>query len=310
MTRSTDLKSDAFLHSSMLRPEPMLSWRIARELYAFRSSSVSDTGAVLVPRFLLDGLEDAAGAYDAVEFGLSLLGTDERAGAIAKALDEARVVLASAFTTLQTEAGTVEIERTVEQARRAVALGCRSITLATLPKKRTPVPDPDIDRTVLICRRLSERLAPLGITLCWHPHQEHMIADAAGLRALLDETTESDVAVCLDLGWASYLGLDVAAQIDACGKRLRGCHVRDSRNGVWQEALGEGDLNLDHVLTPALRSSELSWISVELWFGRDTPVTRDLRENARVSADVLRRALDTAHDSKKRAETALSGRNL
>lgn len=117
-----------------------------------------------------------------------------------------------------------------------------------------------------------------------------MIDDASGLSDVLDRTQGAGVDICLDLGWAHYLGFDPVRLAGICGNRLAGCHVRDSQDRIWRQALGEGNLDLRRIVAAATRSAALAWISVELWFERATPVSRSLRDNALFSAEVLRRA--------------------
>jgi len=64
--------------------------------------------------------------------------------------------------------------------------------------------------------------------------------------------------------------------------------LRNSKDGVWTEAFGEGDI--DHsAMSQLLREIGFSgWLIVELAYEEKTVITRTLEENASISREYVR----------------------
>jgi sugar phosphate isomerase/epimerase len=85
----------------------------------------------------------------------------------------------------------------------------------------------------------------------------------------------------------AHAGADCLELLSACDGRLGLLHVRDVRQGVWCQAIGEGELDLAEIGRQLQKSEYEGWVAVELWFDRATLVTRSIVQNARVSRERL-----------------------
>jgi sugar phosphate isomerase/epimerase len=273
---------------------PNLAWRLSPQLYAWRVRGKS-TGSDLLPAFIHEGIADASYAgYDGVEFGLSVLRIPARIPALVKLLQSHGLALAALFCTISTGADDHSIETVVNHAITAPAIGCQFLIVATVQERRSSQNIPsrienlNLSNTARIIESLGTRLAERDIHVCWHPHEEHLGNGGEGLLRVLNATRINHVGLCLDLGWILRVSEDPLSILNACNERLRWLHIRDLSDGVWCQAIGEGLLDLGAITDRLKQFRYAGWLSVELWFERNTRMTRSLRENARISSERLR----------------------
>jgi len=100
--------------------------------------------------------------------------------------------------------------------------------------------------------------------------------------------------VCLDTHWVYRAGLDVMTLLKECGPRLYGLHVRNSRGGVWTEEFGDGDIDYRPVAQHLRDAGFTGYLSVELAWDKETPVTRPLEESLRRSREYAERIFGIA----------------
>jgi inosose dehydratase len=136
--------------------------------------------------------------------------------------------------------------------------------------------------------RLGERLRKLGVGLWIHNHDPEMQRDGREVKSNMDHTDPRFVGFCADIHWIWRGGGDPYAYLERYGDRLGNLHLRNSRNKIWSEDLGEGDL--DHPrIARILKEKRFSGpLIVELAIEAGTPQTRPLVESQAISRQYLK----------------------
>jgi len=95
--------------------------------------------------------------------------------------------------------------------------------------------------------RLGAELHKRGLTLAYHTHDPEFRAGAREFYHMMLNTDPKNVAFCLDSHWVYRgAGNSQAALFDVIklfGKRIVELHVRQSKDGIWQETLSDGDID-------------------------------------------------------------------
>lgn len=96
--------------------------------------------------------------------------------------------------------------------------------------------------------RLGAALRKMGMTLSYHTHDIELRAGAREFHHMLLNTDPANVTFCMDVHWV-YRGsgnseLAVFDVLKLYGKRITELHIRQSKDGIWQETFQpEGDIN-------------------------------------------------------------------
>ncbi|UHG92831.1 sugar phosphate isomerase/epimerase family protein [Spirosoma oryzicola] len=95
--------------------------------------------------------------------------------------------------------------------------------------------------------RLGAELRKRGITLAYHTHAPEHRQGAREFHHMLLASDPKNVSLCLDAHWVYRgSGNSQVALFDVVklyGKRIVELHIRQSKNGVWQETFGSGDID-------------------------------------------------------------------
>ncbi len=95
--------------------------------------------------------------------------------------------------------------------------------------------------------RLGAELRKRDITLAYHTHAPEHRQAAREFHHMLLATDPKNVSLCLDAHWVYRgSGNSQVALFDVVklyGKRIVEVHIRQSRNGIWQETFGDGDID-------------------------------------------------------------------
>jgi len=112
--------------------------------------------------------------------------------------------------------------------------------------------------------RLGKSMRERGVHLTIHNHDVEIRNGARELHANCANTDPEYVSLCLDLDWIQRGGGDPIAMLKEYLPRVESLHLRSAVNGVWSEALGEGDLDY-HEVAAILREVEYEgFLIVEL----------------------------------------------
>lgn len=188
----------------------------------------------------LDGFEPSFGSVDEVERLLPLLrrhGLEMRSFYVNSTLHEPG-----------------EVERSQEQvimlATAARRGGARIVVTNPSPIQwggAANKSDSQLRCQAAALNRLGERLKGLGMRLAYHNHDIELREAGREFHHMMVGTDPELVGLCLDAHWVFRgAGNSVVALEDVVklyGSRVCELHVRQSRDGVWTEALGDGDID-------------------------------------------------------------------
>ena len=101
-------------------------------------------------------------------------------------------------------------------------------------------------------QRLGSELYNMGVTLAYHTHDSEFRAGAREFHHMMISTNPRHVTFCLDVHWVyrGALNSNVALYdvIEMYGDRISELHIRQSRDHIWSETFGEGDIDYAGVI--------------------------------------------------------------
>jgi inosose dehydratase len=183
------------------------------------------------------------------------------------------------------EAGAAEksIEDNLKLAEAIRPAGARIINFNPSPKPNgTRKTDEELAVQALSVNRMARELSLRGVELILHHHTPEMADNAREWRHLLRNT---EVGLCLDLHWIYRGGNDPLGLLEEAGKRVRSLHVRNSKQGVWSEDFGGGDLDYGKIAAYLKKTGYSGYLVVELAYDKETRITRSLEEDLRLSRE-------------------------
>lgn len=238
-----------------------------------------------------DVLAEVAGAdYQGVEGWLTSCATEEKARRFRGLLDQHGLTLTSLYTGgcyYEPERARQSLEALLPAAERAAAIGCPAICMnPDVTRERKT--DGELRTQAEWLNRAGAALRERGLELWLHNHDPEMREHGRELRSNLDRTDPALVGFCADTHWIYRGGGDIMAYLDRYGPRVRSLHLRNSRGGVWSEALEHGDLDY-RAIAAKLAALEFDGpLIVELAIESGTPQTRPLMESMRLSREYVR----------------------
>ena len=190
-----------------------------------------------------------------------------------------------AGTTLhEAAAGEKSVREVEELARLLKTHGTRVIVTNPSPKPgQAPKSGEELDIQAKFVDQLAAELHQQGIKLALHHHTPELAEHAREWRHLLEHTNPRLVYCCVDVHWAYRGGQDVMSFIRETGDRLVELHLRNSRQGIWMEDFGPGDVDYQQVADYLRSISFNGYLVVELAYEKSTQVTRSLDEDLRLS---------------------------
>lgn len=107
--------------------------------------------------------------------------------------------------------------------------------------------DADLTEQARNLDRLGAELRKRGITLAYHTHAPEHRQAAREFHHMLLASDPKNVSLCLDAHWV-YRGsgnsqVALFDVIKLYGKRIVELHIRQSKSGIWQEMLTDGDID-------------------------------------------------------------------
>ena len=142
------------------------------------------------------------------------------------------------------------IAKIVAVARRAAESGTRIMVTNPSPLQwggNADKTDAQLETQAAALNRLGGELRKLGVTLAYHNHDMELRCAAREFHHMMVGTDPERVTLCLDAHWI-YRGASNSAValwdiVKLYGKRISELHIRQSRDQIWTEALGEGDID-------------------------------------------------------------------
>lgn len=114
--------------------------------------------------------------------------------------------------------------------------------------------------------RLGKMVKAEGVELCYHNHRHEFEGDPTPMSLLLRDTDPEIVRLCFDVGHA--VGLVRPADFSAEHfRRIRIYHLKDVKledsGKLVYTKLGKGQVNLEGVVAPLLKSDWSGWLEIE-----------------------------------------------
>lgn len=181
-----------------------------------------------------------------------------------------------------------EADKTIAGTLQAAA-GARRADAEILNFNPSPKPkrerksDAELDAQARYVNQLGDLLRRQGMRLALHHHDPEMAENAREWRHLLNNTDPKLVSFCIDVDWVRRGGQDPMALLREAGARLASLHLRNSRQDVWTEEFGEGDIDYRPIADYLKKSRFQGLLIVELAYQKETKVTRPLEENLKLS---------------------------
>ncbi len=176
------------------------------------------------------------------------------------------------------------IAGTLELADAHKTVGGTIISFNPSPKpKGAPKTDEELAIQARNVNLLGKQLQARGLKLVVHHHDPEMKDGAREWRHLLRNTDPKLMWVCMDTDWVMRGGQDVLALLKECQGRLGSMHLRNSRDGVWLESLDAGQVDYPAVASYLKQNGFTGYLVVELYYAKETTVTRTVEENLRLS---------------------------
>ena len=129
--------------------------------------------------------------------------------------------------------------------------------------------------------RLGQLLREIGITLAYHTHDMEMLAGAREFHHMLQNTEAKNMSFCFDLHWI-YRGstnseLAVFDVLKMYGDRIAELHLRQSKQGIWQETFtADGDIDYQRVADELAKKDIRPHLVIEQCIEKDTPENLDV----------------------------------
>ena len=221
---------------------------------------------------LADGLDEVLSSfldagYPRVELGSGFFTQELRDKTLAL-LDQYKMVPETFFpdsTMYEASAAEKSVNDALELARLLQPHGTRVIVINPVPKpENAPKTDEELNTQARYVAQLGDELHNLGMKLALHHHTPELINNQREWRHLMQHTDPNRVYCCVDVHWAYRGGQDVMTFLRAARDRLLVLHLRNSKEGVWMEDFGPGDVDYPSVanyLRTIKFEGYLSWSS-------------------------------------------------
>ena len=177
----------------------------------------------------------------------------------------------------KTIAGTLKLADTIRDT------GARVINFNPNPKARkTLKTERELEQEAGAVTTLGVELHKKGFELILHHHDPAMKQNAREWHYLLKNT---NLRLCVDTHWVYRGGQDPMEIVREAGSRLASLHLRNSRDRVWMESFGDGDIDYRPLAAYLKEIRYRGYLVIELAYEKDTRITRPLEEDLRLSRE-------------------------
>lgn len=141
--------------------------------------------------------------------------------------------------------------------------------------------------------RLGASLREMGMQLAYHTHDSEFRAGAREFHHMMLATDPRNVAFCLDVHWV-YRGAEnsnvaLFDVLELYGDRIAELHIRQSKDGIWTETFGAGDIDYPAVVQALVGLNLKPHIVLEQAAEEGTALTMSPLEAHRKSQVALRK---------------------
>lgn len=137
--------------------------------------------------------------------------------------------------------------------------------------------DADLTEQAKNLDRLGAELRKRGMTLAYHTHAPEHRQAAREFHHMLLASDPKNVSLCLDAHWVYRgSGNSQVALFDVVklyGKRIVELHIRQSKEGIWQETFTDGDIDYRRLTTELKAQNIRPLVVLEQCLEKDSPNT-------------------------------------
>ncbi len=180
------------------------------------------------------------------------------------------------------------VERLVKAGRVCKDAGFQVISCNPDPIGRAKT-DAELQNQAAALKDLGQGLNDLGLRLGIHHHLPEMQDKGREFHYVFRNTPPNLVGFCYDVHWVWKGGIQPLDALREYGNRVVTWHLRQSRNGVWTEALESGDVDYEAVARYAKEHQLPRRFTVELALEGGTQITRSPAEDHRLSREFVRK---------------------
>ncbi|MDA4130481.1 MAG: sugar phosphate isomerase/epimerase [Thaumarchaeota archaeon] len=233
----------------------------------------------------------SSSGYDGIEGFLELPMIGEKSQPLKHLLEEydLQMPVAYANSTLHdSKISEKSIETFLALTRQAIDSGVRYLDINPEPSENEKSAK-EISWETASIDTLSRKLKDLGALITIHYHDEMMRRDAMELIHILENTDPDLVKLTLDFHWAFRAGIDPLELLDRYSSRVVALHLRNSVNGVWIEALQDGDVDYKKVATMLNAVNWQGLIVVELANEKGMNKNHSIEDNHKSSREYVKK---------------------
>lgn len=140
--------------------------------------------------------------------------------------------------------------------------------------------------------KLGAEIHRMGMTLAYHTHDSEFRAGAREFHHMMQRTDPRHVTFCLDVHWVyrGALNSNVALfdAIKMYGDRISELHIRQSKNQIWTETFGAGDIDYTEVVRVLNEMNLRPMLVLEQAAEEGTPLTMSALDAHRRSQVAVR----------------------
>lgn len=245
-------------------------------------NSQLDAGFADVKRSGMDGVE-------------AMLGTVAAAEQIVPLLNKQGLGMRSFYTGAtmhEAESVTASIDRVVATTARAKQLiDVKIVVVNPTPLHGQAKTDDQLATQADGMNRLGRKLAAMGVTLAYHFHAPAWQDEGREFYHVLNNTAPEAMGLCLDTHWVFRGAGDnvqkVYEVVKQYGSRVAELHLRQSKAGIWTEAMSDGDIDYRKVAASLLSQGVRPLLVLEQAVEKGTPDTMDAVESHRRSREYV-----------------------
>ncbi len=237
-----------------------------------------DAGLAEVKRSGMDGLEAMLGSPAAAEQMIPLL---KKHGLEMRSFYSG----ATLYDPATVDASIEQVAATAAKAKELIDV--RICVVNPAPLRGQEKTDEQLETQAKGMTRLGAALAKHGVTLAYHFHAPAWKSDGREFYHVMDQTDPKLVQLCLDTHWV-YRGSGnnvdrVYEVVNRYGSRVAELHLRQSKDGIWTEAMTDGDIDYVKVAADLKKQGVKPLLVLEQAVEKGTPDTMDALESHRES---------------------------
>ena len=187
-----------------------------------------------------------------------------------------------------------EIERTLTSVKKAVEFGTKVVVIN--PAVKEGKSDAELILQSKNFDKVGEEIRKLGAKLTFHYHTSELQFAGREFHHVLCGTKPENLGLCFDVHWSFRAsGNSAVAAYDHArlyGDRVYEFHLRQSKDGVWTELFGDGDIDYRWVADFVAKFGKKPHIVLEQAPENGTPHTMKAAEVFKLSMEATRKMFD------------------